>query len=39
MEACDEVWVFVGAGVSDGMRREIDHARGLGKPVVEIGEL
>lgn len=39
MEACDEVWVFVGAGVSDGMRREIDHARCLGKPVVEIGEL
>jgi hypothetical protein len=39
MEACDEVWVFTGAGVSEGMRREICQARRLGKPVVEIEEI
>jgi hypothetical protein len=26
-------------GVSDGMRREIAHARSLGKPVVELEDL
>jgi len=36
MEICDEVWVFTGDGLSDGMRREVDHARRLGKPVVEL---
>lgn len=39
METCDEVWVFIGHGVSDGMRREIAHARSLGKPVVEVEDL
>lgn len=33
MEACDEVWVYV------GMRRETARALELGKPVVEIEEL
>jgi len=28
--------VFTGDGLSDGMRREVDHARRLGKPVVEL---
>ena len=36
METCDEVWVFTGEGLSDGMRREVDHARRLCKPVVEV---
>lgn len=36
MEICDEVWVFTGEGLSDGMRREVDHAQRLGKPVVEM---
>ena len=36
MEVCDEVWVYTGEGISDGMRREIDHARRLGKPVIEV---
>jgi len=29
--------VFTGEGLSDGMRREVDHARRLGKPVIELG--
>ncbi len=36
MAVCDEVWVFVGNGISAGMRREVDHARLLGIPVREI---
>jgi len=36
METCDEVWVFTGDGISDGMRREVDQARRLDKPVVEL---
>ncbi len=39
METCDEVWAFVGNGISSGMRQEIDHARRLGKPVVGIAEV
>lgn len=35
MEICDEVWVFTGQSLSDGMRREVDHARRVSKPVVE----
>lgn len=38
MEACDEIWVYVGDGISDGMRRELEHARMLGKRIVEIRE-
>ena len=36
MQVCDEVWVYSGNGLSGGMRRELDHAIRLGKPVVEI---
>ena len=39
MAACDEVWAYVGDGVSDGMRREIAHARSIGKPVIELTEV
>ena len=39
METCDEVWAFTGKGISRGMRREIEHARHLGKPVVGIAEV
>lgn len=39
MEVCDEVWVYTGDGVSEGMRREITHARLLGKRIVEIREV
>ena len=39
METCDEVWAFTGNGISSGMRREIEHARHLGKPVVGIAEV
>ena len=39
MEVCDEVWVYTADGVSSGMRRELDHASRLGKPVIEIEEL
>lgn len=39
MEACDEVWVYVGEGVSEGMRREMKHARCLGKSVVILREV
>ena len=39
MEVCDEVWVYSGNGLSSGMRREVDHAIRLGKPLVEIKEI
>ena len=39
MEVCDVVWVYSGEGVSDGMRREIEHARRLGKPIVLLREV
>jgi len=39
MKTCDEVWVYTGDGISSGMRREIDHAIRLGRPVVEIEEI
>ncbi len=39
MEVCDVVWVYLGEGVSDGMRREIEHARSLGKPIVVLREV
>ena len=39
LEVCDEVWVYTAAGVSSGMRREVDHAIRLGKPLVEIKEI
>lgn len=39
METCGVVWVYVGEGVSDGMRREMKHARRLGKPVVILREV
>ncbi len=39
MEACDEVWVYAAEGVSDGMRREMEHARHLGKPIVLLREV
>jgi hypothetical protein len=36
MEVCDEVWVFTGDGLSHGMCREVNHARHLGKPILEM---
>ncbi|WP_415519328.1 MAG: hypothetical protein ACEB74_02220 [Desulfovibrio aminophilus] len=39
MECCDEVWAFIGNGISSGMRRELDHAGQLGKPIIEIAEV
>lgn len=39
MEVCDEVWIYIGDGISQGMRQEIAHARLLGKHIVEIGEV
>jgi len=38
MKDCDEVWAYIGDGISNNMRREMDHALNLGKPVVEIKE-
>lgn len=39
METCGVVWAYVGEGVSDGMRREMKHARHLGKPAVILREV
>lgn len=39
MDTCDVVWVYVGEGISDGMCREMEHARRIGKPVVSIQEV
>lgn len=33
MEACNEVWVYIGNGVSEGMRIEMEHAQRLSKQV------
>lgn len=39
VEVCDEIWVYIAEGVSDGMRREIELARRLGKPIVMVREV
>lgn len=39
MNVCNEVWVYIGEGISDGMRRELQHARKLGMKVVVISEV
>ena len=39
MAECDEVWAYVGDGVSDGMRHELAHAHRLGKPIIELKEI
>ena len=39
MEACEEVWVYTADGISDGMRREMEHAQALGNPVLELREV
>ncbi|MCE5314003.1 MAG: DUF4406 domain-containing protein [Armatimonadota bacterium] len=39
MEACDVVWVYIGDGISEGMCREMEHARTLGKPVMIYREV
>jgi hypothetical protein len=36
MAQCDEVWIYTDNGISDGMKSEIEHAKKLGKPVVEV---
>lgn len=33
ISACHEVWVYDRLGISDGMQREIEHARSIGKTV------
>lgn len=39
MGTCDEVWVYMGEGVSDGMTKEIEMAGFLGKKVIKIDSL
>ncbi len=39
MDKCDEVWVYVGDGISEGMDSETAHANHTGKPVIEIHEV
>ena len=39
MECCDEVWAFTSNGISSGMRRELDQAILLDKPIIEIVEV
>lgn len=36
MEVCDVVWVYLGEGVSDGMRREMAHAQLISKSIVLV---
>ena len=38
LETCDEVWSYIGGGISSGMRREIELAEKLGKPVIRLAE-
>lgn len=37
MELCDEVWVF-GETISEGMRREIEYAKLIHKPIYFMGK-
>ncbi len=39
MGVCEEVWVYTGDGISDGMRREMARAEALNKPVIELREV
>jgi nucleoside 2-deoxyribosyltransferase len=39
LETCDEIWAYVGSGISSGMRREIELATALGKPVIHLTEV
>ena len=39
MALCDEVWAYMGDGVSDGMRREMAHAQRLAKSLIELTEI
>ncbi|MHB1462010.1 MAG: DUF7768 domain-containing protein [Armatimonadota bacterium] len=39
LEACELLWVYTGEGISEGMRREIEHAESIGIPVVFMSEL
>lgn len=34
LAVCDEVWVYTGLGVSEGMRAEVALAKALGRKVV-----
>lgn len=36
MEVCDEVWAFIGYGISSGMAIELAHAKNLEKPIKEF---
>ncbi|MGL4208196.1 MAG: hypothetical protein ACRCTY_02285 [Candidatus Adiutrix sp.] len=33
MESCDEMWAYVGKGISEGMALELEHALKIGIPV------
>lgn len=37
LEKCEELWVM-GTYISQGMRREIAHAKSLGLPIYHVGE-
>ena len=39
MRCCDEVWVYEGEGVSEGMCQEVRHAHALGLPIRRFMEL
>ena len=39
LEACDEVWVYAGLGVSEGMKTEVARARELALPIVVMLDL
>lgn len=39
MEACDQVWAYIGEGISDGMRRELEHAHLFDIRIIEIQEV
>ncbi len=34
LEACAELWVYTGLGVSEGMKAEIDIAHAMGKRII-----
>jgi hypothetical protein len=39
MKVCDEVWIFIENGKTEGMLQEEKHARKLGKKIKYIGAL
>lgn len=39
LKACDEMWAYVGSGITSGMGLEIEYAASLSIPVIQLVEI